>query len=104
MRWQIHFAVVLAFAAVAPGAGPALSSGEPLTAKEVRRAEKNARTAEDHIRLAEYYENEAQRKQAELREQEDLVSYWGRTSMATRTKIPNPYWNAQALAACIASS
>ena len=26
------------------------------------------------------------------------MDYWGKTSMATRTKIPNPYWNAQALA------
>jgi hypothetical protein len=74
------------------------ASGEPLTAKEVRKAEKGARTAEDHLRLAAYYESEARKKQAELAEQEELANNLGRTAMAMRTKIPNPYWNAQALA------
>ena len=89
---------MLVFVAGAPGADPPSSPGEPLTAKEVRRAEKEARTADDHLRLAAYYEYQARLKQAELTEQEHLVDYWGKTSMATRTKIPNPYWNAQALA------
>jgi hypothetical protein len=95
---KCRIALALLFAATVPGADPASSSGEPLTAKEVRKAEKEARTADDHLRLASYYESEARLKQAELKEQEQLVDYWGRTSMATRTKIPNPYSNAQALA------
>jgi hypothetical protein len=100
MRFHLHCRITLALVmvAIAPGADPPSSSGEPLTAKEVRRAEKEARTADDHLRLASYYEYQARLKQAELTEQEQLVDYWGKTSMATRTKIPNPYWNAQALA------
>jgi hypothetical protein len=91
---MMHILIGIALALVLPGA----ASGEPLTAKEVRKAEKEARTADDHLRLAEFYEYAARAKQAELTEQEQLVNYWGQTSMATRTKIPNPYWNAQALA------
>jgi hypothetical protein len=100
MRSHILFKIALAllFVAGARGADPASASGEPLSAKDVRRAEKEARTADDHLRLASYYEYAARSKQAELAEQEQLVNYWGQTSMATRTKIPNPYWNAQALA------
>jgi hypothetical protein len=96
MRLHIPFAIALALVFVTSARGA--SSGEPLSAKEVRKAEKEARTADDHLRLASYYEYAARAKQAELAEQEQLANYWGRTSMATRTKIPNPYWNAQALA------
>ena len=90
--------MALVLVARVPGADPGSPSGEPLTAKTVHRAEKEARTADDHLQLAAYYEFEARLKQAELTEQEKLVNYWGQTSMAMRTKIPNPYWNAQALA------
>ena len=61
MRHYLHYRVALAlvFVAGAPGADPPSSPGEPLTAKEVRRAEKEARTADDHLRLAAYYEYQA---------------------------------------------
>jgi hypothetical protein len=100
MRLRIHYPIALAlvFVAGAPGADPPSPSGEPLTAKQARKAEKQARTADDHLRLASYDELEARLKQAELTEQEQLAAYWGKTSMVMRTKIPNPYWNAQALA------
>jgi hypothetical protein len=90
MPLHIHFRIALAlvFVASAAGADPPSSPGEPLTAKEVRRAEKEARTADDHLRLASYYEYQTRLKQAELTDQEHLVDYWGKTSMATRTKIP----------------
>lgn len=64
------------------GAEPQRSSSEPLSAKEVRKAEAQARQT-----------------QTELAKQEGLVNYWAQQpGMATRTKIPNPYWNAQAWA------
>jgi hypothetical protein len=72
------------------------SAGEPLTSKEVRRAEATARTAADHLRLAAYYQTKARRAQANLTEEEDQMNHWA--SMAGRTKIPNPYWSARALA------
>jgi hypothetical protein len=77
MRLRIHcrIAPALVFVAGVPGVDPPSSSGEPLTAKQVRKAEKEARTADDHLRLASYYEPEGRLKQAELTEQEQLVAY-----------------------------
>jgi hypothetical protein len=93
-------ALVVAGAPLHLGAAPQGSPGEPLSAKEVRKAEKNARTAEDHLRLSAWYQSQAQEAQNKLTEEEDLVAhYWAQNpEMLTRTKIPNPYWNAQALA------
>jgi hypothetical protein len=78
---------------------PQRPADEPLSAKEVRKAEKQARTAADHLRLAAWYQAEAQRTRTQLKEAEDEAEYWGRNpGMVTLTKIPNPYWNARAWA------
>jgi hypothetical protein len=74
----------------------AASCGEPPTAKEPRKAEAEARTADDHLRLAAYYQAKARQAQADLAEEEARMKQWG--WMADRTKIPNPYWSARALA------
>ena len=67
------------------------SSSEPLSAKEVRKAEAQARTAADHLRLAAWYEYEALQTQTQLKEAEDQVEYLGRQpGMVLLTKIPNP--------------
>jgi hypothetical protein len=87
------FPVILVISATLCSAGDAR---EPLTSKEVRRAEATARTAADHLRLAAYYQSKARRAQANLTEEEDQMKHWA--SMADRTKIPNPYWSARALA------
>jgi len=55
-------------------------------AREVRKAEAQAKTAADRLRLAARYRPEAVRLKPVRRNPE----------MVTRTKIPNPYWNAQA--------
>jgi hypothetical protein len=93
-------ALVVASAPLLLGAEPQGSLGEPLSAKEVRKAEKNARTSEDHLRLAAWYQLQARQAQNKLSEEEDLIAYyWAqKPEMVTRTKVPNPYWNAQALA------
>jgi hypothetical protein len=75
-------------------AGP--QSSEGLTVKEAKRAEKEAKTAADHLRLASYYRSKARRAQANVAEEEAEMQRWG--SMADRTKIPNPYWSARQLA------
>jgi hypothetical protein len=73
------------------------SSNEPLSAKEVRTAEAQARTAADHLRLVEWYQSQAFQTQIQLKEAEDQVKYWERQpGMVVLTKIPNPYWNARA--------
>jgi len=82
-----------------PGANNQRPSSEPVGAKEVRKVEAQAKTAADHLRLAARYRSEALQAQARLTEQEDFVKYLGQNpELVTRTKIPNPYWNAQAWA------
>ncbi len=73
-------------------ATPQTPSGDTLTAREVRKAEADAKTAADHIRLAAFYQSKALRIQHDLAEAEDLVNYWSQQyRVAGRTKVPNPY-------------
>jgi hypothetical protein len=79
------------FAASVPlhlGAAPQKAS-EPLTAREVQKAEKEAKTKADHLRLAAYYRLEAQQDQKKLADAEDTMKHW--SWMATWTKLPNAY-------------
>jgi len=62
---------------------------EPLTAREVQQAEKEAKTKADHLRLASYYRLEAQQDQKKLADAEDTMKHW--SFMATWTKLPNAY-------------
>ena len=95
-RLSIALALVLA-GCVPPGfAEDPQSPTEPLKAKEVRRAETEARTAPDHLRLAAYYRSKAAQAQVNLSEAEVQMKSWA--AMADRTKIPNPYWSARARA------
>ena len=77
MLSQFRIALAALFVAVAPphlGAEPQGSLGEPLSAKDVRKAEKNARTTEDHLRLAAWYQLQARQAQIRLTEEEELVA------------------------------
>ena len=93
-------ALVVASVPLHLGAAPQNSLEELLSAKEVKKAEKTARTAEDHLRLATWYQRQARQAQNKLTEEEQLIAYyWAQQpEMVTRTKEPNPYWNAQELA------
>ena len=66
-------------------------ANEPLTSREVQKAEKEAKTAADHLRLAAYYRLEAQQDQKKLADAEDTLKHW--SWMQGWTKIPNPYWS-----------
>jgi len=90
---RVQFRIALAVIWVACEC-PAAS--DALTAKEARKAEAQAGTSADHLRLAEYYESKARQARANLAEEEEQMKHWG--WMADRTKIPNPYWSARALA------
>jgi hypothetical protein len=102
MLVQLKTALAVLLVASMPlrlGAEPQGSSSEALSAREVRKAEREARTADDHSRLAAWYQFEARQTQNNLTAEEDLVKYWSQQpGMVNRTKIPNPYWSAQALA------
>jgi hypothetical protein len=100
MLVQFKTALAVIFVASVPFhlvADTVRQSSEPLSAKEVRKAEAQAKTAADHLRLAAWYRSEASQTQLELTEEENLANYWGqKPEVVDRTKIPNPYWNARA--------
>jgi hypothetical protein len=94
------FATVLALVLVASApthlkGAPQGASVEPMTAKQVRAAEANARTKADHLRLASYYRSKAQQSQAKLADAEVQLKNW--SWMEGRTKIPNPYTSSKSL-------
>ena len=98
---QFKTALAVLFVASMPlhlGAELQGSPSEPLSAKEVRKAEREARTPADHLRLAAWYQIDAGQTQLKLTEEEDQAKYRAQRRMADHTKIPNPYWSAQALA------
>ncbi len=67
-----------------------------ITSKNVRQAEAKAKSAEDHRKIAEYYEDQTKLMQAKLADAEDLVSYWSRnTAFVNSSNAPNPYWSAR---------
>lgn len=97
---HVRFKTVLALIFVASiplhlRATPQGSSGEPLTASEVRKAEGEAKTAADHLRLAAYYQAKAQRTQSKLVDAEDQMKHYN--FMADRTKVPNAYTTSRSL-------
>ncbi len=75
------------------------AAAEPLRAGEVRQAEAGVSTSADHLRLATWYQAQVRLTETQLAEEEKLVKYWAATpGMALRTKTPNTYFSAQALA------
>src|ERR1700722_14953723 len=67
MLVQFKTALAVLFVASMPlylGGEPQVSSSEPLSTKEVRKAEREARTPEDHLRLAAWYQVEARQTQS----------------------------------------
>ena len=72
-----------------PLQAPLDSSGEPLTAKEVRQLEKTAITSADHRQLAAYYQYQAQQSQKKLTDAEELLKKWYPLERAS--KVPDPY-------------
>lgn len=73
------------------------ASGAALTAKEARQLEKTAITAEDHERLAAYYQVQAEQAQKNLAAAEELERQWGPMERASKT--PDPYPHARRLVA-----
>lgn len=83
------FVIGLPFQLRAAPQVPRDSSGEPLTAKEVRQLEKTAITAADHRQLAAYYRFQAQQSQKKLADAEELLKTW--YPMERASKVPDPY-------------
>jgi len=99
MRTQFKTALALLFVASLPltlRAAPQTSSGEPLTASQVKQAEATAKTSADHVRLAVFYESKARQVQSKLADADDQVKHY--SWMAGRTKVPNAYTSSKSLA------
>jgi hypothetical protein len=97
MHVQIKTALAVLFLASVPlHLRASQVSSEPLSAKGLRQAEATAKTAADHLRLAVYYQTQAQQTQAKLAEAEDQVKHY--SFMADRTKVPNAYTSSKTLA------
>ena len=91
MHVQLKTALAIIFVASVPlhlGAVPQTST-QPLAAKEILKAENEAKTASDHLRLAAYYQSEAQQERKKLADAEDSMTHW--SFMESWTKVPNAY-------------
>jgi hypothetical protein len=89
-----RLAVALAIAALFAGASVAASSetsaraGKTLSKKEVRALVANAKTPEDHLKLAQHFEAEAARMDAEAAEHEVLAKEYRRNPAPFAGKMP----------------
>jgi hypothetical protein len=90
--------LVVAAIAVPMLMGAAPQVGGEITSKNVRQAEAKAKSAEDHLKIAVYYENQAKLMQAKCAEAEDLVGYWSHEPAVRNNHSPNPYWSAKSRA------
>jgi hypothetical protein len=90
-------ALVLALLSSVLAVGATPQPSEEITSKNIRQVEAKARSASDHRKIAEYYENQAKLMRAKLSDAEDLVNYWSRggAAMAANNEAPNPYWSAK---------
>jgi hypothetical protein len=71
------------------------SLGEPLTARQVKKAEAEAKTQTDHLRLVVYYQAKARETQSKLADAGDQMKHY--SFMADRTKVPNAYTSSRSL-------
>jgi hypothetical protein len=97
MKCNWRSAVVVIAALTTPlvmGATPQ-ASGE-INDRNVRQAEAKAKSAEDHLKIADYYQSQTKLMQVKLAEAEDLVTYWSSdTAMVHNRNVPSPYWSAK---------
>jgi hypothetical protein len=99
VKIKMRSVAVMVLAAITPAlAGEPSQNGGEITDKNIRKIESQAKSAEDHLRIAQFYEAQAKLMQAKLAEAEDLVKYWGGNStvvLNNNNKAPNPYWSAK---------
>ncbi len=89
-------ALLLAAMTLPAATGATPDPAGTITSKNVRQAEVKAKSAEDHKKIAQYYQHQTELMQAKLAEAEDLVKYWSTNTAAIQdSKAPNPYWSAK---------
>jgi hypothetical protein len=81
------------------GSGPVYSAPQSISNdKELGLALKNARTPDDHRRIAVYYEEKAQKLQQKEKEEQDLANYFATHPSMYGKMYPTPYQNHKNLA------
>ena len=88
-------ALVFAAITIPMQMGAAPQASVEITSKNVRQAEAKAKSAEDHLKIAVYYANQAKLMQAKCAEAEDLAGYWSHQAAVQNDRSPNPYWSAK---------
>ncbi len=92
MRKEMFFMglfVLLSF-----GSGSTLAAQQSISSeKELSAALKNAKTPDDHRRIAVYYQEKAQRLQAKEKEEKDLSDYFATHPSMYGKQYPTPYEN-----------
>jgi hypothetical protein len=66
--------------------------------KELKSAVKTAKTPEDHLRIAAYYQDQATQLREKSQQEEELASYYQEYAIDYPKKYPTPYQNAKHLA------
>lgn len=83
----VAVAALLAYLGVAPQMDAAQSTAR-LTKKEVKALVANAKTPEDHMKLARHFKQEADRLEAEAKEHDELAQEYRRSPSAMAMKMP----------------
>ena len=68
---------------------PAVAKDKPLSKSELKNLVANAKTKADHERVAQYFDAEATRYEAESKEHGDLAPYYQKTPEPAASKHPN---------------
>jgi len=81
------------------GSGSVYSAPQSISNdKELGLALKNAKTPDDHRRIAVYYEEKAQKLQQKEKEEQDLANYFAAHPSMYGKMYPTPYQNHKNLA------
>ena len=88
-----HYLLATAFAVLVSAGGiTAAQAAEPaqpaLAKKELKSAIANAKTPEDHQRIAAYYKKEADRMLAQAKEHDELAAVYAQTGNVYASKHP----------------
>jgi len=66
--------------------------------QDLKSALKAAKTSEDHLRIAAYYQDQAKQLREKSNKEEELASYYQEHGINYSKKYPTPYQNARHLA------
>ncbi len=66
--------------------------------QDLKSALKAAKTSEDHLRIAAYYQDQAKQLREKSNKEEELASYYQEHAINYSKKYPTPYQNAKHLA------